>query len=77
MPESVVTADDIPGRRPGKRAMTRQSALDIVARAALFQADRCRILALQYPVQYRAFWQVLADLGVTKERLMNRMGASP
>jgi hypothetical protein len=57
--------------------MTRQSALDIIARAALAPADRYRILTLPYPIEYNAFWQQLADLGVTKERLMNRMGASP
>lgn len=57
--------------------MTRKNALDIVARAGLSQADQCRILALPYPVEYRAFWQVLADMGVTKECLMDRMGASP
>ncbi len=64
MPESFVTVH-------------RQSALDIMARAALSPADRYRILALPYPVDHQAFWQQLADLGVTKERLMNRMGASP
>jgi hypothetical protein len=58
-------------------AMTRQSGLDIAVRAALSQADQCRILALPYPVEHKAFWQVLADMGVTQERLMDRMGASP
>lgn len=57
--------------------MNRKSALDVVARTALSQADQCRVLSLPYPVEYRAFWQVLADMGVTKERLMDRMGASP
>jgi hypothetical protein len=57
--------------------MNRESALDIVARTALSRADRCRILSLPFPVDQRAFWQVLADMGVTKEGLMDRMGASP
>jgi hypothetical protein len=57
--------------------MTRQNALDIAVRAALSQAELWRILALPYPVEYRVFWQVLADMGVTQERLMDRMGASP
>jgi len=57
-------------------AVTSQSASDIVIRAALPQADQCRILALPYPVEYQAFWQALAGLGVTQERLMDRMGAS-
>ena len=67
----------LPGRYPGKIAMTRQSASDIVVRAALSQADQCRILALSYPAECQVFWQVLADMGVTQERLMDRMGASP
>jgi hypothetical protein len=57
--------------------MTRQSASEIVIRAGLPQADQRRILALPYPVGYHAFWQVLADFGVTQERLMERLGASP
>jgi hypothetical protein len=36
-----------------------------------------RILAMPYPVEHQVFWQVLADLGITQEGLMNRMGASP
>lgn len=71
------TLDDVPGRRPGEIAVTRQSASDIVVRAALSQADQCRILALPYPVGYQVFWQVLADMGVTQERLTDRLGASP
>jgi hypothetical protein len=39
--------------------------------------DQYRILALPYPVQYQVFWQLLADIGVTQEYLMDRMGASP
>jgi hypothetical protein len=61
----------------GKIAMTRQSASDIVVRAALSQADRHRILALPYPVEYQVFWQLLAGLGMTQECLMDRMGGSP
>lgn len=57
--------------------MTRQSAVDIVIRAALSRADQDRILALPYPVEHQAFWQVLADLGMTQELLMDRMGAGP
>jgi hypothetical protein len=48
-----------------------------VVRAALSQADQCRIFALSYPVGYQVFWQLLADMGVTQERLMERLGASP
>jgi len=57
--------------------MTRHSAEDIMVRAALSPLDQCRILALPYPVENQAFWQVLADLGVTQAGLMDRMGASP
>ena len=57
--------------------MTRQSAVNIVARAELPPADQCRMLALPYPVELQVFWQALADVGVTQERLMDRMGASP
>jgi len=57
--------------------VNRQSASDIVVRAALSPANQCRVLALPYPVGYRVFWQVLADMGVTRERLMERLGASP
>lgn len=57
--------------------MTRQSALHIVVLTALSQVDQDRILALPYPVEHGTFWQVLADLEVTQERLMDRMGASP
>lgn len=60
-----------------KMAVTRQSASHIVVRTALSHADRCRILALPYPVEQRTFWKVLADFGVTQERLMDRMGAGP
>jgi hypothetical protein len=58
-------------------AVTRNSASDIVVRAALAWPDQCRILALPYPVEYQAFWGVLAGLGVTQAALMDRMGASP
>jgi hypothetical protein len=71
------TLDDVPGCRPGEIAVTRPSASDIVVRAALSQADQCRIFALSYPVGYQVFWQLLADMGVTQERLMERLGASP
>jgi len=57
--------------------MTRDNAVDIMARAALSLPDQCRILAMSYPVEHQVFWQVLADLGVTSEGLMDRMGASP
>jgi hypothetical protein len=57
--------------------ITRQGAAGIVARAALSPADRHRILALAYPVPYRSFWRALGAMGVTEERLMDRMGASP
>ncbi len=60
-----------------KIAVTRRSALDIVVRAALSRADQYRVLALSYPVEHQAFWQVLADLEVTQERLMDRMGVGP
>jgi hypothetical protein len=56
--------------------ITWQSALDITVRAPVSPADKCRILALRYPVEYRIFWRMLAGLGVTQERLMDRMGAS-
>jgi hypothetical protein len=68
--------DGVPGRS-GEIAMTRQGASDIVARAALSEADQYRILALPYPVGYQVFWQELAGRAVTQERLMDRMGASP
>lgn len=58
------------------RYISRQSALGIAARAPVSPADRHRILALPYPVESRVFWRLLDDLGVTRERLMDRMGAS-
>ena len=57
--------------------MTKQSAMQVIARAALSQADADRILALPYPVDDQAFWQILADAGMTQERLMELLGASP
>jgi hypothetical protein len=57
--------------------VTRKSALQIVVRTALPRADKSRILALQYPVEDQAFWQAMATWGLTQERLMDRMGASP
>jgi hypothetical protein len=57
--------------------VTRENAAEIIARSALPQPDQCRILALPYPVEHQVFWQVLAGLGVTQERLMERLGASP
>ena len=57
--------------------MTRDNAADIMVRTALPQPDQCRILALPYPVEHQVFWQLLAGLGVTQERLMERLGASP
>jgi hypothetical protein len=71
------TLGEVPGRCSGEIAVTRRSASDIMARAALSQANQCRILALPYPVADQVFWQVLADMGVTKESLMDRLGASP
>ncbi len=61
----------------GKAAMTWQGASNIVVRAALSPSDGHRVLALPYPVEYHAFWRILAGMGVTQERLMDRMGASP
>ena len=69
--------DDVPGRGPGDAGMTRDTAADIMVRADLSRPDQCRILAMPYPVERQVFWQVLADLGVTQERLMERLGASP
>ena len=69
--------DDVPGSCSGQTVMTRDTAADIMVRAALPRPDQCRILAMPYPVERQVFWQVLADLGVTQERLMDRMGASP
>ena len=60
-----------------KTAVTRRSASHIVVRAAMSGADQYRILALPYPLEYQAFWRVLADIGVSQEYLMDRMGASP
>jgi hypothetical protein len=56
--------------------ITRQSALDIAVRAPVSPVDKCRILALPFPIEYRVFWRVLAGMGVTQERLMDHMGAS-
>ena len=53
------------------------AAMDIAARSPLSRADQCRILALPYTVEYDDFWRVLAGLGVTQQRLMDRMGAGP
>lgn len=72
-----VALDNVPGRRPGTMPITRQSALDIMVRAALSRAEQCRIHTLPYPVEYQVFWQLLGDMGVTQEGLMDRMGASP
>jgi len=77
-PNSPVRSHDVAlGDVPGKIVMTRHSAADIVIRAALSQTDQCKIIALPYPVGYQVFWQMLAEVGVTQERLMDRMGASP
>jgi hypothetical protein len=62
---------------PVEITMTWQSGLDIVARAGLAPAEQARVLALPYPVKDDTFWQVLADIGMTQGRLMDRMGASP
>jgi hypothetical protein len=51
--------------------------MDIAVRSPLSRADQCQILALPYPVEYDNFWRVLVGLGVTQQRLMDRMGASP
>jgi hypothetical protein len=60
-----------------RMAVTWRSAVDIVVRAFLCQADQNRILALPYPVEHQAFWQVLADLGVTQECLNGSYGRRP
>jgi len=57
--------------------VTKQSAMQVIARAALSRADAARVLALPYPVDDQAFWGVLADLGMTQEHLMELLGASP
>ncbi len=77
VPSQDEAIDDDPGRCPGEIVVTRGAAADIMARAALPRPDQSRILAMSYPVEHQVFWQVLADLGVTQERLMDRMGASP
>jgi hypothetical protein len=53
------------------------AAKDIAVRSPLSRTDQYRILALSYPVEYEHFWRVLAGLGFTQQRLMDRMGASP
>jgi hypothetical protein len=53
------------------------AAVDIAVRAPLSRADQCRVLALPYPVDYEVFWRLLGGMGVTQQRLMDRMGASP
>ena len=67
--------DRAPGRRPAEMFMTWLSALDVAVRAPVSEVDKYRILALPYPVEWQVFWRVLADMGVTRERLMDRMGA--
>jgi hypothetical protein len=57
--------------------MTWRAALDITVRSGLPHADRHRILALRYPVEHDIFWRMLAGMGLTQERLMDRMGSSP
>ena len=57
--------------------ITRQRALGIAVRAPVSPVDKYRTLALPYPVEYQVFLRVLADMGVTQERLTDRMGASP
>ena len=67
--------DDALDHRP-TRTTSWQAALDITVRSGLSPADQNRILALPYPIDHHDFWRVLADMGLTQERLMDRMGAS-
>lgn len=76
-PSQDAAIDDGSGRCPGEIIVTRDNAADIMIRAALPRPDQYRILAMSYPVEHHVFWQVLADLGVTQESLMDRLGASP
>lgn len=69
--------DDARDHHPCTMIMTWQAALDITVRSGLSLTEQHRILALPYPVEYHAFWRILAGMGLTQERLMDRMGASP
>ena len=59
------------------KGISLESAVDITVRAGLPQADLHRILALPYPVEHWVFWEALAGVGVTQERVRDHMGASP
>ncbi len=63
--------------RPGATAMTRHNALSMAKRVGLSPADKWRIGALSFPIEYQAFWTTLADMGMSQQCLMDRMGASP
>lgn len=75
--DSTIVAAGRETAGPGEIVVTWQGALDIVDRTALSPVNRDRVLALPYPVEHQAFWQVLGAMGVTQERLMDRMGSSP
>jgi hypothetical protein len=59
------------------RLLRRDHSLAGFGDGGLDELVRRYLKATDDPVECRAFWRELADLGVIEERLMNRMGASP
>jgi hypothetical protein len=57
--------------------VTREHVLDILSRAGLTPEQERRILALPYPVDFDQVAREFAEFGVTKDRLISRMGGSP
>ncbi|HZC51545.1 MAG TPA: hypothetical protein VE441_03485 [Mycobacterium sp.] len=57
--------------------VTRQNVRDILAHAQLTAEQERTILALSYPADIEQVMAVFARYGVTRDWLINRLGASP
>jgi hypothetical protein len=63
--------------RPEMTMVTREHVLDILKSAQLTPEQERSILLLPYPVDIERVIQKFAEYGITKDRLINRMGGSP
>ena len=57
--------------------VTRQHVVDLLPIMGLSPAQEARLLALDYPVDFRTAAAAFESVGVTMDTLTDRMGGSP
>jgi hypothetical protein len=57
--------------------ITRQHVVDLLPIMGLGPAQEARLLALDYPVDFRVAAEAFASVGIALDTLTDRMGGSP